>query len=147
MIQTQKPSLTDFARQTSNQSVVTINLVVVAFLIIVLFVTFCDRRLWVIRRANIFDFSDVIFDFGNSLSPLVLIQKKPENSAISKRETIRLIGRSVCRSFKKAKLTRKLLKLRNLCRFRKINTAICCSLTSLRKTFRCGKFNRKQSSL
>lgn len=78
-----KPSLSDFARQTSNQTVVTINLVVVAFLIIVLFVNFATDGFGS-SGGRIFSIFLTIFSVLGILVSTSLIIRNRKMSAISK---------------------------------------------------------------
>lgn len=78
-----KPSLSDFARQSSSQSVVTINLIVVAFLIIVLFVSFATDGFGSSSGRFVSVFLTIFSVVGILISTSLIIRNR-KFSAISK---------------------------------------------------------------
>ena len=83
MAKKHSPSLSDFSRQTSNQSIVLINLVVAVFLIIVLFITFATEGFGSGAGRVFAVFLTLLSVFGIILSTS-LILRKARNSVIEK---------------------------------------------------------------
>ncbi len=77
------PSLTDFARQTSNQPIVTVNLIALIFLILVLFITFATEGFGASTGRVLSIFLILLAVLGIVLSTTLML-RKTRNSAIEK---------------------------------------------------------------
>lgn len=84
MLKQKNPSLTEFARQTSNQPIVTVNLVILVLLIIVIFLTLATEGFGSSNGRVLSIFLIVLAGFGLIISTTMIL-KKTRNLAIEKR--------------------------------------------------------------
>lgn len=83
MSKPKNPSLTDFAKQSSNQPIVTINLIAIAFLILGLFAFFATPSAG-ISLTGILPVLLILLSIFGLIISTILISKKARNSAIEK---------------------------------------------------------------
>ncbi len=83
MSKQKNPTLTDFGRQMSNQTVVTINLVALVFLVLVLFLTFATEGFGA-SASRVLSIVLVLLAIFGVIISTTLILRKTRNSAIEK---------------------------------------------------------------